>query len=152
MDLPFRKPKGGPKLLPPELDNPAPEEGRNSANTKPTRDKDGYPVLVPGATQIAVVSYHARWHGNNESMYEIARTLGFQTGAPVQDDTGLTGKYDFTISWIAQRPGWAPAENDEAGPSLLSAVHEQLGLKLTAKKGPIEIIVADHAEKMPLEN
>ena len=98
------------------------------------------------------MSDHARWHGHNESMYEIARTLGFQTGAPVQDDTGLTGKYDFTVSWIAQRPGSAPAENDEAGPSLLSAVQEQLGLKLTAKKGPVGIIVVDHAERLPLEN
>ncbi len=110
--------RGGSKLSPPEADKSVSAQSRNSANSKLTRDKHGYPVLVPGATQIAIMSDHARWHGHNESMSEIARTLGFQTGLPVQDDTGLSGKYDFTISWIPQRPGSVPAENDEAGPSI----------------------------------
>jgi uncharacterized protein (TIGR03435 family) len=69
----------------------------------------------------------------------------------VQADTGLTGTYDFTVSWVLQRPGLAPPENGDGGLSLFAAIQEQLGLKLVSKKGPVEILVIGHAEK-PSEN
>jgi uncharacterized protein (TIGR03435 family) len=50
-----------------------------------------------------------------------------------------------------QRPGSIPPENDDSGPNLFSAIEEQLGLKLVSKKGPVEILVIDHAQK-PSEN
>ena len=58
--------------------------------------------------------------------------------------TGLRGRYDFALQW-AQR-------DTDDGPSLFTAVQEQLGLRLVAQKGPVDILVIDHAEKIPTEN
>ncbi len=71
---------------------------------------------------------------------------------PVVDKTGLSGNYDFTLELLseaAKLPGGddrEPAANPE-GPSLFTALREQLGLKLEPQKGPVEIMVIDHAEK-----
>ncbi len=56
---------------------------------------------------------------------------------PVLDKTGLTDKYDFALHWT-------PSESQAA---LLTAVQEQLGLKLESQTGPMEVLVIDHAEK-----
>lgn len=55
---------------------------------------------------------------------------------PVNDETALTGSYDFKLSW-----------DEVAGPSLVTALQEQLGLRLEAKKVPVSIFVVDSAEK-----
>jgi uncharacterized protein (TIGR03435 family) len=52
---------------------------------------------------------------------------------------------------------WTPSGRDQAGdneaePSLFTAIEEQLGLKLEAKKGLLEILVVDSADKVPTEN
>jgi len=60
----------------------------------------------------------------------LANTLG----SPVVDNTGLTGLYDYTFEW------------PEAGGSLMASL-DQLGLKLEAKKAPVEVLVIDRAEK-----
>ena len=60
------------------------------------------------------------------------------------DTTGLKGRYDFTLEW-------AQHDTDD-GPSLFTALQEQLGLRLVAQKGPVEILVIDHVEKVPAEN
>jgi uncharacterized protein (TIGR03435 family) len=63
------------------------------------------------------------------------KMLSGQLGAPVTDDTGLRDKYDYAMTWIPEAPGSIPAENqDLGGPSLINAVQEQLGLKLTGKE------------------
>jgi uncharacterized protein (TIGR03435 family) len=75
----------------------------------------------------------------------------------VTDKTGLTGKYDFELKWAddraARRPSQAAEGNSEAlapdpseGPSLFTAVQEQLGLKLQPTKVPVETLVIDHVE------
>jgi hypothetical protein len=53
---------------------------------------------------------------------------------------------------IPQARGSLPPETEDIGPTPFPAVRQQLGLKLTAKKGPVEIIVIDRAEKQPSEN
>lgn len=65
-------------------------------------------------------------------------------GGPVIDKTGLTGQFDFTLEWT---PGGINAPPDATGPSIFTAVEEQLGLKLTSGKGPVEVIVVDHVER-----
>jgi uncharacterized protein (TIGR03435 family) len=76
--------------------------------------------------------------------------LGGHIHQPVVDATGLTGKYDFVVSWSfdAMQPN-APGDS---GPSIFAAVQEQLGLKLESKKVPVDMVVIDHIERVPAEN
>jgi bla regulator protein BlaR1 len=68
---------------------------------------------------------------------ELSKKLG---GRIVVDKTQLGGKFDFTLQWTP----------DESGVALFTAIQEQLGLKLELQKGPVEVLVLDHAE-MPSE-
>lgn len=71
----------------------------------------------------------------------------------VIDKTGLTGKYDFSLQWT---PEWmsarsaagdsGAADSEPAGPSLLTALQDQLGLKLVQDKAPVQVLVIDHVE------
>ncbi|HVW11164.1 MAG TPA: TIGR03435 family protein, partial [Bryobacteraceae bacterium] len=74
----------------------------------------------------------------------LVRYLSDQSGRQVIDETGLTGKYDFQFAF-------APDLGEIAGPSLFTALQEQLGLKLESKKGPVEVVVIESVEK-PSEN
>jgi bla regulator protein BlaR1 len=92
----------------------------------------------------------------------LATVLSNMVGRPVIDKTGLTGKYDFELQWTpdpgqtlvpgALSPGPdAPPPPDPNGPTLFTAVQEQLGLRLESQKGPVDLIVIDGVEK-PSEN
>lgn len=70
---------------------------------------------------------------------------------PVLDMTGLKGFYDLKLEWTPESL-YGPAETDPSGPTLRSALQEQLGLKLETRKAPVDLIVVDHAEKLPTEN
>ena len=100
--------------------------------------------------------------GSKVSMTQLALFLSNALARPVLDGTGLMGTYDFKLQWTpdaGQLPGLggfgpgpdAPPPSDPNGPSIFTAVQEQLGLKLESQKGPIEILVLDHAAK-PSEN
>jgi uncharacterized protein (TIGR03435 family) len=93
---------------------------------------------------------------------QFANSLGMFTGRIVLDRTGLAGNWDVNLTWtpdqMAQRPPGAdgpPQINgvavDPNGPSLFTAVQEQLGLKLDSQRGPVEMLVVDRAEK-PVED
>jgi uncharacterized protein (TIGR03435 family) len=73
----------------------------------------------------------------------------FETERPIIDKTNLTGLYPIKLDWALK-----PAENstDPQGPSLFTALSEQLGLKLEPTKGPVEILVVDSADKSPTQN
>lgn len=79
--------------------------------------------------------------------------LTSQMRAPVIDETGIKGTFDFAMEWAPEehapvRPGSDPeAASPPSGPSFLTALHEQLGLKLEPGKGPVEILIVDHAER-----
>ena len=79
----------------------------------------------------------------------------------VQNKTGLKGNYDFTLQWtpevdhdrgpsVASGEGGGPAA-DASGPSIYTAIQEQLGLKLESQKGAVPVFVIDQVEK-PSEN
>ncbi|MGH9140147.1 MAG: TIGR03435 family protein [Vicinamibacterales bacterium] len=101
--------------------------------------------------------------GGGALMPQFANTLGMFAGRIVLDRTGLQGAYDVDLTWtpdqMPQRPPGAPdqpvqfngASIDPNGPSLFTAVQEQLGLKLDSQRGPVDILVIDRAEK-PVEN
>ncbi len=74
----------------------------------------------------------------------LARFLSGQIGRSITDQSGLTGKYDFKLTW-------APDMGDTTGPSLFTALQDQLGLKLDSSKAPVEVVVVDSAQK-PSEN
>jgi uncharacterized protein (TIGR03435 family) len=61
----------------------------------------------------------------------LCQYLGIALGRPVTDKTGLTAYYAFELNWT-------PEGADADGPSLVTAVQEQLGLRLEASKGPME--------------
>jgi len=94
-------------------------------------------------------------------MEMLGATLSNVTGRPVVDKTGLTGKYDFVLEWTpdvgadARAQGFGNGINEPApapgGPTIFTALQEQLGLRLDSQKGPVQTIVIDRAEK-PSEN
>ena len=93
-------------------------------------------------------------------MSQVATSLSMFAGRIVVDKTGLSGSYDFTLTWTpdqmpgaGQRPPGAPEPPpiDPNGASLFTAVQEQLGLKLDSQRGPVAMLVIDRAER-PTEN
>ena len=94
----------------------------------------------------------------NYPMSALALTLSLlrTTGRPVVDRTGLTGRYDFTAN-LQDLPAGATAEDlkravFESDTAVFAALQEQLGLKLNAERAPIEMLVVDHADKIPTDD
>ena len=75
--------------------------------------------------------------------------LSNQLGRPVQNMTGFVGRFDFTLRW-APDTGAAPNATDR--PTLFTAIREQLGFRLDARRMPTDVIVIDHVERAPTEN
>ena len=79
----------------------------------------------------------------------FVRNMGGMTGRFVIDKTGLTGPYDLDLQWSPDPsfagPAAPPGQGD--GASLFAALQEQLGLRLVATKGPVEVLVLDSAER-----
>lgn len=81
----------------------------------------------------------------------IADSLSGVLFHPVIDDTGLTGVFDLKMEWTPEPPaGEAPAV-DGGGPSIFTAIQEQLGLRLEAKKAPAPVVVIEKIDR-PSEN
>jgi uncharacterized protein (TIGR03435 family) len=88
------------------------------------------------------------------TMGALAQMLTQYVDRLVVDKTGLTAHYDFNLAWTPDEgapthPAGAdanPMPAAPAGPSIFTALQEQLGLKLEAQKGPVEVIVIDHVE------
>jgi len=110
-----------------------------------------------------------------QTMEDLAAQLSNRFDRPVVDQTGLKGKYDWRLRYdpssmpggrgghgmLKDGPGPTPAGADPAirnapdsdsPPGIFNALQEQLGLKLEARKGPVDVLVIDHAEKTPTEN
>jgi len=83
----------------------------------------------------------------------LALSLSGQVQRMVVDKTGLTGTYDFELHWSPEElHGDSPSDGASTqGPSIFTALEEQLGLKLESTKGPVDTIVVDHVE-MPSAN
>jgi uncharacterized protein (TIGR03435 family) len=80
-------------------------------------------------------------------MTNLLHVLQLQIGRPVIDRTGLQGHYNFVLKWTPDQDSASP----DAGPSIFTALQEQLGLKLQPVKAPIPILVVEHIER-PSEN
>jgi uncharacterized protein (TIGR03435 family) len=73
-----------------------------------------------------------------------AQLAGRVLGRPVLDRTGIAGEFDVDLEWT-------PDESSDTGPSIFTALQEQLGLRLQSARGPVEMLVIDHVER-PSEN
>jgi len=120
--------KGGPKLT------PASETGNDG-----TRVRNGLLTITNG------------------TVANLASTLTNMLGRRVLDKTGLSGRYDIALKWTPDfgqapplRPDAPPA--DPNGPSIFTAVQDQLGLRLESTKGPLDVLVIDKVLKTPTEN
>jgi uncharacterized protein (TIGR03435 family) len=101
--------------------------------------------------------------GQGLPIASLVGLLSQQLGRDVLDQTNLKGNYDFDLRWTPDQvpagmpmgpEGPKPVEGpppDTSGPSIFTAIQEQLGLKLESTKGPVEILVIDHIER-PSEN
>src|SRR5215469_2579445 len=75
----------------------------------------------------------------NVSMEDVAKQLQGELDRPVVDETGLKGRYDFTLKWLrADAPVAAEGDADAALPVLFTALQEQAGLKVEPSKGEVE--------------
>jgi bla regulator protein blaR1 len=124
-------------------------------------DKGGPKHLLPpkGATpDLLTNGRHVTCQAASMAFFAKNFLTG-QVGGPVFDETGIAGNFDFSMDWSPtdNTPKSLPDAVDErtapeaTGPSLFTALKEQLGLKLEAGKGPVDVLVIDHAEK-PSEN
>ncbi len=168
-------PDAGASGTPPPPPPPPPPGGM----PKISMDKEGFPVLPPGVGKgrgpmTMMMNGRARSQGDGMSMDQIVTFIANQIGKPVTDGTGLKGKYDFRLMWAMESMGRGggmmpppppggrgeggmgaapiPRASEDSGPTFYSALQDQLGLKLEQKKGQIDILVVDRAEKVPTEN
>lgn len=130
--------KGGSKMketTPDEL-----PEGLNKEFARVTRARSGEFEAI-NMTVAQLISHLTYWAGRN-----------------VVDKTGLTGRYDIKLAWSPDSDlslGHAAANDGQAsltppaptGPSIFTAVQEQLGLKLDPQKGTVQVLVIDHVEE-----
>lgn len=86
---------------------------------------------------------------NKVTVEQFATILSGQMDRPVLDSTGLAGTFDVSLEWTPDIPG---AEGVPSGPSVFTALQEQLGLRLESLTGPVEVLIVDHAEKIPTGN
>jgi uncharacterized protein (TIGR03435 family) len=107
---------------------------------------------------VQMANGHIRLDGYRFSLKQFAGFLTTMLSGPVTDETNLPGNYSFTLEftpddrWPGYSAGWASAQKGEPAADLFAAIRDQLGLKLESTKGPIEVLVVDHADKIPAEN
>jgi uncharacterized protein (TIGR03435 family) len=119
--------------------------------------KNGPKIQAVEGGQGRTSGMAGRLEASGISMQKLAGLLARLTGQQVVDETGLKGVFNFTLEWSPDETQKMPLPDDGAaagasGPSIFSALQEQLGLKLEGRKGPVEILVVDHIEKAPTEN
>jgi uncharacterized protein (TIGR03435 family) len=85
-------------------------------------------------------------------MTNLATFLSRVVERPVLDMTGLKGFYDFDLEWTPEESNGNTDADSVVGPSLALALQTQLGLKLDARKAPVDVLVVDRADKVPTEN
>lgn len=97
---------------------------------------------------------HIKLKATAAPMDYLAFRLSLLMDLPVVDLTGLQDGYDFTLEYTHDLPPGVPEgtkingeELDTSGPTIFEAVKQQLGLELTAQKGPVEVIVIDNVER-----
>lgn len=119
--------KGGPKM------KPAPQD----------------PAAVRPGGMAAFGNGARRMTFPRVTMSSLASMLGNQLHAVVSDNTGLSGAYEIHLEWT---DGLQASTGPDAPPPMAQALNDQLGLRLEAKKGPVDMLVVDHVDRTPTGN
>jgi uncharacterized protein (TIGR03435 family) len=120
--------------------------GKNGSKLKPNTEGTPEEIMLNAKAGLFTLI------GEDVTVPKIAEALFGQVERIVIDRTGIEGSFDFKLEWVpdaANMPSinGAKMEASTEGPSIFTAVQEQLGLKLESTKGPVEILVIDRAEK-----
>jgi len=103
----------------------------------------------------------AQLAGQHATMAQLTANLSGRLARPVIDKTGLTGEFDFRLEWTPDEnqlartmpPGAPPSgPGDSSGLSIFTALKEQLGLRLESRKGAVNVLVIDSANRIPTDN
>ena len=150
--------KGGPRLTASKVGNRGPGRATppSRGDAPPAADEPpGEGGSVGEGMRIRTGSIQSR----GGSIAFLANALSGMVGRSVVDKTGLTGDYDFSLRWTpdegmralpGSEEGGGPSA-DPGGPTLFSAIEEQLGLKLQPEKGLVDVIVIDRID-LPTKN
>ncbi len=128
----------------------------------PERGAPPPPPLQPGGPMPrgAMRAGRGSLEANALPLSSLIQALSQQVGRTIVDKTGLSGLYDIKLEWtpelgqgavIPGGPEPPPPAADLSGPSIFTALQEQLGLRLESTRGPVEVLVIQSAEK-PTDN
>jgi uncharacterized protein (TIGR03435 family) len=125
----------------------------------------GRPVTLAGKSVVSISGGGTvSILGNSQPIAKLADTLGQYIDGPVRDDTQVTGIYDFSLFFESPTrmrasqtgppgemlPGFSPAA--EPMPTIFEALREKLGLRLEVVRGPVEVVMIDHVDRVPTGN
>jgi uncharacterized protein (TIGR03435 family) len=145
------------------------DDSVDAADQRLARQRDshahGGPMIFHGS---------ASWRRDHQTTADVARMVADQLNLPVDDQTGLEGKYDIALTWTADvvasgahadgawgggghgdhgGGGSASQPGDVSGPTLFEALQSQLGLKLVpAAQTEVRVFIVDHVQAVPAEN
>ncbi len=160
--------RNGPKMkqsaaVPDAQDEAAYNEMKRNRSIGPRQTgPDGFDLPPRGMTGTgfaAIAGNRARIMSQRVTMEGFAHALETVLKAPVADATGLTGRYDFNVTYSGGLGSDGPyasslgvPEAQDPLPDIFSVLESQLGLKLESRKVPVEVMVVDHMEKTPTGN
>jgi uncharacterized protein (TIGR03435 family) len=141
----------------------APASG--TSDGPPKIDSDGYPeltapglVMMEGAKAGGVIVFLT---ARSQPLSALVQLLSREFQMPIGDQTGLQGNFDFKLAFAPKPPGALPPPPspdspsnaaDDVAPNLTTAVQQQLGLRLNARKVPTDVLVVDRADQLPTQN
>ena len=154
--------RGGSKLKPSAAAS-ALESG--TADGPPKTDSEGYPELTgPGLIMMegekaggVIVFLTAK----SQPLSALVHLLSREFQVPIDDRTELQGNFDFKLAFAPKPPGALPPPPspdsppdaaDDVAPNLTTAVQQQLGLRLNARKVPAGVLIVDRADQTPTQN
>jgi uncharacterized protein (TIGR03435 family) len=155
--------KGGIKMRPAEAAKPGARDlGLENLSAGP----DGWTALPPGFSRAIIGARHGLqlMTARMEDSDFLREFLEGYLKRPVVDETGLSGRYDFRLEYAREGPPPAVASPeskagkaradvpDDPGVPLVTAIQQQLGLKVEAKKITMQVVAVDRADKVPTGN
>lgn len=141
--------KLGPGLQPAAVDCSA-QRGRRGGGPPPSPPQPGQKM------ECGMMIGPGRLNAGGMAMSNLATALAPQVGRIIIDRTDLTGNYDFELTYAPEALGagggpplinGGPVPVDPNAPTLFTALQEQLGLKLDAQRGPVDVVVIDRLEQ-----